>query len=632
VTVTKLTSAARSQTVDRARPGLRRWARSLALLAWDSTAWLVGLSAATWLRYEGDATQIDTDGLALVILGVLLAHCVIAVPLQLYRGRYWTGSIDDGISVGAGIAIVGLAAFVGVLLPSLPPVPRSVPLTGALIALVLAVGARLAVRQWQERNVRPDGRFTQRVIVLGAGTDGRQLVRSMITEPSAGYLPVALLDDDPELQHRRISRVAVRGTSYDIADVAAATGADLLVVASRSLDAAAMHEVNRAATMAGLGVKVLPPLSELLRPSIGLGDLRDLDITDLLGRRPVRIDVTAIAGYLSGRRVLVTGAGGSIGSELCRQIQRFGPSELLMLDRDESALHATQLSIRGSAPLDTPDMILADIRDAPTLNSLFAERRPEVVFHAAALKHLPILEQYPDEAWKTNVIGTQNVLEAAACGGVDRFVNISTDKAANPTSVLGRSKRIGERLVASAAFHSGGTYLSVRFGNVLGSRGSVLTIFTEQLAAGGPMTVTHPDVTRYFMTIPEAVQLVAHAAAIGSPGEALVLDMGDPVRIDDVARQLMQITGRTVRIVYTGLRPGEKLHEELFGVGERDRRPTHPTVSHIAVPPLPAAWVKEHCNLVGPAQALADLPLFPCPLIPGGDVPGPLLRPQGAHR
>jgi FlaA1/EpsC-like NDP-sugar epimerase len=258
-----------------------------------------------------------------------------------------------------------------------------------------------------------------------------------------------------------------------------------------------------------------------------------------------------------------------------------------MLDRDESALHAVQLSITGRALLDSRDVVLADIRDTQFLAELFAARRPDVVFHAAALKHLPLLEQYPGEAVKSNVWGTQSVLDAAHAAGVKRFVNISSDKAADPTSVLGYSKRVAERLTAYAAVQSGGgAYLSVRFGNVLGSRGSVLTTFNEQIAAGGPITVTDPDVTRYFMTIQEAVQLVIQAAAIGDGGEALVLDMGTPVRIDEVARRLAARAERPIKIVYTGLRRGEKLHECLFSAGEPDFRPRHPLISHVPVDPL----------------------------------------------
>ncbi len=291
---------------------------------------------------------------------------------------------------------------------------------------------------------------------------------------------------------------------------------------------------------------MLPSTNQLLTDHVGIRDIRDINLTDVLGRNQLDTDIDAIAGYLTGRRILVTGAGGSIGSELCRQIHRFAPAELMMLDRDESALHAVQLSIHGRAMLDSDDVVLCDIRDARAVTDIFLNRRPEVVFHAAALKHLPMLEQYPAEAVKTNVIGTHNVLEAARLSRVERFVNISTDKAANPASVLGYSKRIAEGLTAAHASKVEGTNLSVRFGNVLGSRGSVLTSFAKQISAGGPVTVTDPDVTRYFMTIEEACQLVIQAAAIGRAGEALVLDMGEPIRIVDVARQLIRQAGRRV--------------------------------------------------------------------------------------
>jgi FlaA1/EpsC-like NDP-sugar epimerase len=339
------------------------------------------------------------------------------------------------------------------------------------------------------------------------------------------------------------------------------------------------------------------------RRRIGEGSLGDVRVDDLLGRRQIETDLDLIAGYLTGKRVLVTGAGGSIGSELCRQLDRLAPAELMMLDRDESALHAVQLSLRGQGLLDDPELILADLRDAETIRAVFAERRPQVVFHAAALKHLPLLERHPGEAVKSNIWGTQTLLCAAAANGVETFVNISTDKAANPASVLGYSKRITERLTAHAGMTSDGTFLNVRFGNVLGSRGSVLTAFSAQIAAGGPITVTHPEVTRYFMTVQEAVQLVIHAAAIGRDGEALVLEMGEPVRITDVARQLAAQSSASVDIVYTGLRPGEKLHEELFGDGELDVRPLHPLISHVDVPALDPASVRS-LDPYGPCEEL----------------------------
>jgi FlaA1/EpsC-like NDP-sugar epimerase len=303
----------------------------------------------------------------------------------------------------------------------------------------------------------------------------------------------------------------------------------------------------------------------------------------LIGRNPVDTEVESIADYIAGKRVLVTGAGGSIGSELCRQISKFAPTELIMLDRDEAGLQMAQLGTVGHGLLHTRDVVLADIREPEALERIFQDRKPQVVYHAAALKHLPMLEQYPEEAWKTNVLGTLNVLQAARNADVETFINISTDKAANPTSVLGHSKRVAEKLTAWMGQETGRPYLSVRFGNVIGSRGSMLPTFRSLIEKGGPLTVTHPDVTRYFMTIPEACQLVVQAGAIGSPGEVLILDMGEPVKILDIAERMIEMSGKDIEITFTGLREGEKLHEELVGLGEGDERPFHPKISHALV-------------------------------------------------
>lgn len=313
----------------------------------------------------------------------------------------------------------------------------------------------------------------------------------------------------------------------------------------------------------------------------------------MLGRTPIETDLEEIAGYLADKVVLITGAGGSIGSEIARQVHSFGPKELVCLDRDESALHAVQLSIYGKGLLDTPDMVLCDIRDSQALERVFAQHRPDVVFHAAALKHLPMLEQYPEEGWKTNVLGTLNVLECAADYGVQHFVNISTDKAADATSVLGKTKRKAEELTSWFARQGHGSYVSVRFGNVLGSRGSVLFTFHEQIRQGGPVTVVDPEITRYFMTIPEACQLVIQAGAIGDPGDVLVLDMGEPVKILDVARRLIRKSGKQVDIAFTGLRPGEKLHEVLFSTGENEGDTEHPLISRVRVPAIPPQVVRQ---------------------------------------
>jgi FlaA1/EpsC-like NDP-sugar epimerase len=575
------------------------WARA-GLIINDVAAWVLSLALATLFRYDGALDRIDTRGLLIVTLLACALQLLVGFFVKLYQGGYRTASFDEavmiaavGLVVGAALLILDLAVHPSRL------VPLSVPFGGTAAAVLGMVTTRAVIRGLLEGTARP--REGARTIVFGAGDGGHQLIRSMMTDPASPYLPVGLLDDDPGKRHLRISGVRVCGTRHDVAEVARRLGAEVLVVAVPSGRASLYRDVAVEARHCGLEVKVLPELPELLAPGhISIRDVRDIDVSDVLGRHQIDTDIQAIAGYLTGKRVLVTGAGGSIGSELCRQLSRFEPAELMMLDRDESALHGVQLSIEGRALLDTDAVILADIRDRDRIMAIFEERQPEVVFHAAALKHLPMLEQYPEEGYKTNVLGSTHVLEAAAKVGVERFVDISTDKAANPTSVLGRTKRLAERLTAQYAHSVQGNFLSVRFGNVLGSRGSVLTAFTKQIAAGGPVTVTHPDVTRYFMTIPEAVQLVIQAAAIGRGGEALVLDMGEPVRIVDVARQLIEMADADVEVVFTGMRPGEKLHEELLGGEEVDERPFHPLISHVAVPPLAPGEV-EYADVVGQA-------------------------------
>jgi FlaA1/EpsC-like NDP-sugar epimerase len=579
----------------------------------DAGCWAVALTGATWLRYEFDFGQADLAGLARITAATVAIAWIAGAVTRIHLGRFPIGSLDEALGLAGLTAVVCLAALGMDMACGIPPVPRSVPLIAAFLALALSVAARLAVRRCLDRRRRPDPRSARRVIVYGAGTRGRELVRAMVSGSAGNTLPVALLDDDPALRNSRIHGVPVRGTWRELVAVAGQTGARGLVVAFGNPAPAKIRAVKALARTAGLDVKTLPSLSEQLRPWTRLTDLRNVDVTELLGRQPVETDLESVSGCLRGKRVLVTGAGGSIGSELCRQIHRFQPAELFMLDRDETALHGVQLSIHGEARLDSPSLVLADIRDAEAMHGLFRQLSPDLVFHAAALKHLPVLERHPEEAWKTNVVGTLNVVDAARQAGVRRFVNISTDKAANPTSVLGRSKRIAERLVADAAGRTEGVYLSVRFGNVLGSRGSVLTTFAEQLAAGRPVTVTHPEVTRFFMTVPEAVQLVIQAAAIGASGEALVLDMGAPARIRELAEQLIAMSGSDSRIVFTGLGPGEKLHEEVFGEGEQDYRPAHPAISHIQVPPLPSRIVMDRHRRFGAAAAMAEL--VECPRI-----------------
>ena len=553
----------------------------------DAVIWAFSLFFATLLRYDFHASRLDVKGVLAMIPLAIEAQIIAGFAAGLYRGRWRYGSFDEVEALARAASMTtAILFFLDLFLRQSRAVPLSSVIGAGLGALVLMAAARYAWRLRLERRRRPTGVDGQRLLVFGAGEGGVQVVTAMLRDPHSPYYPVGLLDDDPTKRYLRILGVPVVGSRRDLETAAAAYAVDALLVAIPSADAALLSDVADLAHGAGLKVKVLPPTRDLFGTDVGLSDIRDIDVKDLLGRHQIETDIGSIAGYLTGKRVLVTGAGGSIGSELCRQIAQFGPSELIMLDRNEGGLHAVQLSLEGRALLDSENLVLANIRDGEVVRQLFTERQPEVVFHAAALKHLPLLERYPSEAVKTNVWGSLAVLEAAVAAGVERFVNISTDKAADPTSVLGYSKRIAERLTAYFAKDTDQPYLSVRFGNVLGSSGSVLTSFQAQIAAGGPVTVTHKDVTRYFMTVEEAVQLVIQAGAIGRPGEVLVLDMGRPVRIADVAERLVSQASRSIRITYTGLRPGEKLDEVLFADGEPDVRPIHPAISHVPVTPI----------------------------------------------
>jgi FlaA1/EpsC-like NDP-sugar epimerase len=572
----------------RSAPGLRT--RLLWTLA-DAGVWVASLVVATWLRLDFTITEQYVAPLALAAVIAVLVHVTLGWMFGPYAVGHELGSFEEASEVGrtallTGVVLATLTLALGVL-----HLPRSVPLTAVALAVMGMFATRfLILSRRTHRAVRLDS--TRRAVIFGAGSGGRILVQSLVRDPSSGIVPVALLDDDRHKARLHFSGVRVRGTRDDLAKVAAKRQATTLVIAVPSATSETVRQLSALARECGLEVLVLPPVRHLFDGRPTASDLRNLDVADLLGRQPVELDMAAIADQISGKRVLVTGAGGSIGSELCRQISKFGPSRLLMLDRDESGLHATQLSIAGRATLDSDDLLLCDIRDVDALRTAFERSRPEIVFHAAALKHLTMLERNPAEALKTNVLGTRNVLEAARAAGVETFVNISTDKAARPTCVLGWSKRVAERLTASFDKYGAGRYISVRFGNVLGSRGSVVPAFMKQIANGGPVTVTHPDVERFFMLIPEACQLVLQAGAIGSGGEVMVLDMGAPVKIIEVARTLIDLSGRTdVEIVFTGLRPGEKLTEELFTPGEEVVRSSHPLISQVHVPDLDASQV-----------------------------------------
>ncbi|MGP6174881.1 polysaccharide biosynthesis protein [Corynebacterium sp. A21] len=555
----------------------------------DALAWMTAIYLAAILRYEFEIDQISTEMCLTFSLAAALLQLFFGTAFHLYRRklRFWSGTFEEVYTVALVIGSVGTVLFiVSLVFGSEWQVSRGKMLIATPLALMMMLGVRYIARVMSERASRPHPGST-RALILGGGFVGTHLIQWMMLDPSSVYRPVGVLDDDPKLNRGRIRGIPVLGNLDSIESAAKLTEAEVLIVAISAADSQLLSRVQDQASKLGLSVKVMPPIGEVVTHGVRVNDLRDLSIEDLLGRQPVETDVAEIADYLMGKRVLVTGAGGSIGAQLCVEIAKYAPAELIMLDRDETGLQGVLINVEGNGLLDTDAVVLADIRDSEELQRIFLNRRPEVVFHAAALKHLPMLQQYPDEAWKTNVLGTLNVLQAAEVAEVETFINISTDKAANPTSALGYSKQLAERLTAWFGHRTGKSYLSVRFGNVIGSRGSMLPTFMRLIEEDRPLTVTHPEVTRYFMTIPEACQLVLQAGGIGRAGEVLILDMGEPVNILGIAQRMIALSGKNIEIVYTGLREGEKLHEVLVSEGERQERPFHPKISHALVDGMP---------------------------------------------
>lgn len=549
------------------------------IVIWDLAVWGFAAWLGWWVRDE--IAPLDNSSMRLVWLLLLAAtvYNLFAIVNRLYGARWRTGSFAEAAAVTVSWLLAAGFPFVLNGFFMRPRVPMSILVFQAALAAAGLLGGRALWRLANEYLSRPDPFGRKRLVVYGAGEAGESLMRSIRSDRNIDFVPVAVLDDDPSYARRTVGGIDVAGGRDQIASFAGR--ADTLLIASFELEAEEVASISTAGADAGLEVLVMPTPSEMLGMLGTIDDARPIQISDLLGRPEVEIDTDAVQRYVGGARVLVTGAGGSIGSELARQVAKLGPAKLYMLDRDETGLQQLQLSIFGHGLLNDPGLVLANIRDRDRVFEVFREIRPDVVFHAAALKHLPLLESHPREGLRTNVHGTRNLLDAAVEVNVKRFVNVSTDKAADPTSVLGTTKRVAETLTISTARHSPGTFVNVRFGNVLGSRGSVLPTFERQLDEGGPLTVTHPDVTRYFMSIPEAVRLILQAGAIGQDGETMVLDMGTPVKIVDLAERLIAHRGSPAKIEFTGLRPNEKLHEDLLSGAEQPLPGPHPRITHI---------------------------------------------------
>lgn len=557
--------------------------RNRHIFLFDVAVLLVSPLLAFMLRL--DTVRIPPSfwpGLIIYTLLALFIRLVVFRRFGLYS-RYWRyASVDELVQIGTAVLVSTFLITAALLLIRLffPfNFPRSVIIVDTLLVVLAAGAIRFSVRFLQGRRQAPLA-GSRRALIMGAGDAGEMVARELLKYPALRMEPVGFLDDNPAKQGMHIHGLPVLGSRNMIPRLAGEKDIDVVVLAMPTASGDVIREITGTCELIGVETKIVPAIYEILDGKISAKQLRDVEIEDLLRRDPVQTDVTAVRQLVAGRRVLVTGGGGSIGRELCRQLMFCGPSELILLGHGENSIFESYHSLRLlglNGPKITP--LIADTRFAARIQSLFAEHKPEIIFHAAAHKHVPLMELNPAEAITNNVIGTRNLLDAALAHGVERFVMISTDKAVNPSSVMGASKRTAELLVHRAARQSGRPYVTVRFGNVLGSRGSVVLTFKKQIAAGGPVTVTDPDIQRYFMTIPEATQLVLQAATIGKGGEVFVLDMGQPVRILDLAYDLIRLSGlevgRDIQIKFIGLRPGDKLFEELFIPGETYERTAH---------------------------------------------------------
>ncbi|MDF5718731.1 MAG: nucleoside-diphosphate sugar epimerase/dehydratase [Rhizonema sp. NSF051] len=543
------------------------------------------------LRFDGNlaiATYLPELVRATILF--LVVKLSVFRRFGFYR-RYWRyASVEELIYIAilmAAVVFLQTLLFYGfyyVPYFAFAKLPQSLPFIDGLLSCIFIGALRFSVRVVEKLSTRrvvfnpPEC-----VLIVGAGSAGVSLVQEMQRNPQLGFYPVAFIDDNPRKLNARIYGIPVLGDRYLIPEAVKSLQIRKVIIAMPTVSGRVIREIVDICKATGIQTCTLPGINEIINGRVRVDSIRDVRIEDLLRREPVQTDLERVAHFLEGKKVLITGAGGSIGSELCRQIYKGRPAEMILIGHGENSVFNIQQELEqlvqvlkndGKAQGHTPRIFtfICDIRFQDRLKHAFEEFYPEVIFHAAAHKHVPLMELNPSEAITNNVLGTKNLLELALQYDVKNFVMISTDKAVNPTNVMGASKRTAEMLVLQAAKQSGKPYVAVRFGNVLGSRGSVVPTFQKQIAAGGPVTVTHPNICRYFMTIPEAVQLVLQAALLGRSGEVLMLNMGEPVKIVDLAKQLIRLSGYEVNedidIVFTGLRPGEKLFEELFISGE----------------------------------------------------------------
>jgi FlaA1/EpsC-like NDP-sugar epimerase len=583
-----------------------RWFNRRRIVHLLADACLVALAwyLAFALRFDFTIPDRYRDLLVQTILVVVGLKICVFVLSGFYNHWWRYVSIRDMWSIARGVVLASILVFVVIYL--IDPVekvrlPRSVFVTDLLILLAFVTGVRLLARTLMERPGRK-GLVARgkEVLVVGAGDAGQLILREMQKNPALGYTPIGLVDDDPRMRNVRLHGVRVFGSTSNLPALLADNRPDEVIIAIPSAAGETRQLIVNACRDAGVPVKTLPAVHELISGDLNLArQLREVQVEDVLGREAVELDLASIASYLNGETVLVTGAGGSIGSELCRQIAAMGADRIVLVDHGENALVDIARELAHERNYTSTVSVLADVKDRAKMRRLFERFRPGVVFHAAAYKHVPLMEENPLESVRNNVFSTAVMADVASESGAKRFVLVSTDKAVNPKNVLGQTKALCEWIVeAAAAREQNGTrFISVRFGNVLGSSGSVIPLFRRQITRGGPVTVTHPEMTRYFMTIPEAVQLIIQAGAIGESGDVYVLDMGTPVRILDLAQNMIRLSGkepdRDIAIEFIGVRPGEKLHEELWSDGENAVPTPHSKILRCATQPVDPAWLDE---------------------------------------
>ncbi|WP_079912117.1 nucleoside-diphosphate sugar epimerase/dehydratase [Paenibacillus sp. 32352] len=540
------------------------------------------LTAIFFSRFLLEADlHVITLPLVVSSITLLLSHHVFSMIYKMYKKAWEYASVGELVCIVKAVTLsIITTAFIQEMIVQDIYV-RLLAVTW-MVHILLIGGSRFCWRLIRGIYIKNDVN-KKRTLIIGAGSAGVMVARQLVKNHDVELLPVAFIDDNPNLQHLDILGIPVVGGIDQIEKAVEELHIDNIVIAIPSLGKKGLNNIFRECAKTSAKTQILPMLEDIVTGKLSVSQFRDVQVEDLLGREPIELDIDSISGYVTQKRVLVTGAGGSIGSEICRQITRFHPSQLILLGHGENSIYSIEMELRdlcGNTDIKFVTEI-ADIQDAVKMMSIMNKYRPQVVYHAAAHKHVPLMERNPEEAVKNNVIGTLNVAKAASKFGVGTFVMISTDKAVNPTSVMGATKRLAEMIIQHMDMSSETKFVAVRFGNVLGSRGSVIPRFKQQIEKGGPVSVTHPDMIRYFMTIPEASRLVIQAGALAKGGEIFVLDMGEPVKIVDLARNLIKLSGHStddIEIVFTGIRPGEKLFEELLQANEVEERQVYPKI------------------------------------------------------